>query len=164
MGRRRLGLAIFLVILTAAGCDSDGIGPFSRTTGATVAVLGSVSEDGLLTVEEIQPFVEGSDPLIVRDPFELEPEPDRSYWILLSPSVQVHRDPDRGRGQFSMLYLHDPVTDLPADSFPNGQTDGGRSPGQFLDCLRENDDGAASRFDALARAVQVGFDELAACN
>ena len=173
--RRRAALLAALVMTLAAcgfiGGDDSGIGGFDRITTAQVAMLGSIDGDGTLTILEQQP-VNGivGDPTRppagpvqhLRDPFDYRLEHDRVYLMLLAPTVEAQQDTDLGSGQYTVLYLHDPDTDLPAGRFPDREIQPDQRPEDYLDCIRADFD-APTRFDGLVAAVDAGGDPLWDC-
>lgn len=158
--RQRVALMATVTVLVAAcdiPTDDSGIGGFDRTPTAQVAALASIDGDGNLIIVEQEP-VNGrvGDPSLppagpvrhLRDPLDYRLDSDRVYLMLLAPAVEAHQDPDLGPGQYTVLYLHDPDTDLPAGRFPERGVD----PEAYLDCIRTNF-GTATRFDGLVAAV-----------
>ncbi len=159
-----------------AGCgllggDDSGIGGLDRVTTARFAVLASIDADGGLTIIDEQP-VDGQvgDPSLppagpvrhLRDPYDYRLEPDRRYLMLLAPTVEYYQDAELGPGQYTVLYLHDPDTDLPAGRFPERAIQPDQRPETYLDCLRANFD-TATRFEGLVAAVDAGGDPLWDC-
>jgi len=173
VGRRLLGLVPCLVLAFAlsacefVGGDDSGVGGFDRTPIAQVRMLASVDDDGTLTIVEQAP-VSGriADPSLLpvgpvqqlRDIFDYGLVSDRSYQLLLTPTVEAQQDADLGDGQYSILYLHDPETDLPANGFPERGID----PERLLNCVRDTFD-TATRFNALVAGVDDGADAIWDC-
>lgn len=130
-------------------------------------MLASIDDDGTLTIVEQAP-VNGSiaDPSLppvgpvqhLRDIFDYRLESNRAYQMLLTPTVEAQQDSDLGDGQYSILYLHDPETDLPANRFPEREVD----PERLLNCLLDTFD-TATRFDALVAAIDAGADRIWDC-
>lgn len=154
------------VLLTACviHVDDSGIGGFDRISTAQVAALASIDGDGNLTIIEQEPVnglvgdasLPPAGPVRhLNDPFDYRLDSDRQYLMLLAPSVEAHQDPDLGPGQYSVLYLHDPDTDLPAGRFPERGLDSEA----YLDCVRTNL-GTTTRFDALVAAVNASTNSL----
>jgi hypothetical protein len=112
-------------------------------------VNGSIADPSLLPVGPVQHL---------RDIFGYRLESSRAYQMLLTPTVEAQQDPDLGAGQYSVLYLHDPDSDLPANRFPERGVDAER----LLDCLRDTFD-TATRFDALVAAVDAGAGPIWDC-
>lgn len=163
-------LGPFVALLSACaflGGDDSGIGGFDRITISQVAALASVDDDGSLTIIEQEPVngtiahpeLHPAGPVRhLRDPYDYRLERDRVYLMLLTPTIEVQQDSDLGPGQYTVLYLHDPESDLPAGRFPTRGID----PETYLDCIRTNAD-TTTRFDGLVTAVDAGSDPLWDC-
>lgn len=168
--RRAFSKVFVLAVLMSAAvaCDSSGLGGFSRVRTARLAVLASVDSDDRLHIIEEIPIGNaiqgphrpeslagtGSDgPRTLNDPFDYEPAINQVYWMVLSPSVTSHQNPEAGEGQYSVLYLHDPDTDLPDNSFPSWDIQGDISPHELLDCMR-TEAGTETRFTALIAGIE----------
>lgn len=159
--------ALVLVARAVMGGDHSNVAELQRASTATHAVVGSIDGAGFLSMERQEPLVLGGEPMAssmaVVDLFDYEPEVGRTYELLARVSAgdgsQLGEE-----GDILLLYVHDPVTDEPADGHPDTKTESGKTARDVLDCLVELRRSAETRFDTLAAVIAQDSGQLWDCS
>lgn len=162
-----LGLVSLLSACGLLGGDHSNVAELQRSRTATHAVTGSIDSAGILTIATQESF--DPDGMLLDsgtqavDLFDYEPETGRTYAFLVKVSSgngEILGD----AGDILLSYVHDLVTDEPAEGHPGTRTESGKTATDLLDCLRDADSESNTRFEALAATVAEGSDELWDCS
>jgi hypothetical protein len=115
--RQRAGLLITLTVMLSACAFIDD--DRNLTIVEQQPVSGRVGDRSLPPAGPVRHL---------RDPFDYRLASNREYLMLLAPAVETHQDSELGQGRYSVMYLHDPASDLPAGRFPDSKISPDQSP------------------------------------
>lgn len=148
----------FFVLATSCTGDTSGVGAFERVAVDTdlYAISGTTINNSSLLVDEIRTLRSSVDTDIDVGS-EIQVDDIFNYSPALREPIKAIIAFNQDEGSYRYVYIHDPVTDEPIESFPTEKTSTGMSPVELLDCLATETEVAPdeSRFNTLIEVIDT---------